>query len=139
MFGWDDALSGIFKIADKFIPDQAQKEKFQLELAQLKAQQEAAQLEADTKLAESQNEVNKIEAANSNIFVSGWRPFVGWICGIALGYHFILQPLLAFLCALFHYNINLPIFDMDSLMTLLFGLLGLGAMRSFDKVRGVAK
>ncbi len=132
MMLFDAALSEGLKIINKWIPDKDAQ-------AKAAAEYNDAMLAADTQLALSQNEVNKVEASNSNLFVSGWRPFIGWICGCALAYHFILQPLLAFLCALFGYTIALPIFNMDSLMTLLFGLLGLGAMRTFEKTKGVTK
>ena len=83
----------------------------------------------------AQLEVNKVEAGSTNIFVSGWRPFVGWTCGIALCYHFVLQPFLVFLLYSFGYQIDLPAFQMETLTTILFGLLGLGGMRSLEKVK----
>jgi len=83
----------------------------------------------------AQIEVNKIEAGSTNLFVSGWRPFVGWTCGIALCYHFVLQPFLVFLLYSFGYQVDLPVFDMTTLTTILLGMLGLGGMRSFEKVK----
>ncbi len=83
----------------------------------------------------AQLEVNKVEAGSTNIFVSGWRPFVGWTCGIALCYHFVLQPFLVFLLYSFGYQIDLPVFNMETLTTILLGLLGLGGMRSLEKVK----
>ena len=83
----------------------------------------------------AQIEVNKVEANSNSLFVSGWRPFVGWTCGVALCYHFVLQPFLLFMFHSFGYQVDLPIFDMSSLMTVLLGLLGLGGMRSFEKVK----
>ena len=78
----------------------------------------------------AQIEVNKVEANSNSLFVSGWRPFVGWTCGVALCYHFVLQPFLLFMLHSFGYQVDLPIFDMSSLMTILAGLLGLGGLRS---------
>lgn len=86
-----------------------------------------------------QVEINKEEARHSNIFVSGWRPFVGWVCGAAFAYHFILQPFLIFLFAISGAPIQTPVFDMEALFTVLFGLLGLGGLRTFEKTKGVAK
>jgi hypothetical protein len=83
----------------------------------------------------AQIEVNKIESASNSFFKSGWRPFVGWTCGIALCYHFVLQPFLMFLFISFGKPMDLPVFDMSTLTTVLFGMLGLGGMRSFEKVK----
>ena len=76
------------KLIDKLIPDPVAKAQAQLELVKLQQSGELAVLTADTQLATGQLEVNKIEAASSNIFVSGWRPFIGWICGVGLGTQF---------------------------------------------------
>ena len=65
----------------------------------------------------------------------GWRPFVGWTCGIALCYHFVLQPFLVFLLYSFGYQVDLPQFDMTTLTTILMGMLGLGGLRSYEKVK----
>ena len=83
----------------------------------------------------AQIEVNKIEAGSTSFFKSGWRPFVGWTCGVALCYHFVLQPFLMFLFISFGKPMDLPVFDMSTLTTVLFGMLGLGGMRSFEKVK----
>ena len=83
----------------------------------------------------AQLEVNKVEANSNSLFVAGWRPFVGWTCGIALCYHFVLQPFLVFLLYSFGYQVALPVFDMTTLTTILLGMLGLGGMRSLEKVK----
>jgi len=87
----------------------------------------------------AQNAVNLAEASNSNLFVSGWRPFVGWICGVALGYNYIFMPLFAY-CARWISTGAPPMPELNSgeLTTLLLGMLGLGAMRTFEKKEGVA-
>ena len=74
----------------------------------------------------AQIEVNKVEAGSTNLFVSGWRPFVGWTCGFALCYHFVLQPLLMFVLSAIGNPMELPGFDMTTLTTVLMGMLGLG-------------
>ena len=83
----------------------------------------------------AQIEVNKVEAGSTNLFVSGWRPFVGWTCGFALCYHFVLQPLLMFILSSTGNPMELPGFDMTTLTTVLMGMLGLGGLRSYEKVK----
>tara|TARA_Y100000593_G_scaffold93630_1_gene189238 strand:+ start:729 stop:1100 length:372 start_codon:yes stop_codon:yes gene_type:complete len=95
--------------------------------------QEKAELIAE--INKAQLEVNKVEAGHTSRFVSGWRPFTGWICATALGYHYILQPLLTFVLYSFGHTIELPVFDMTTLTTVLLGMLGLGGMRSLEKVK----
>lgn len=135
MFGWDDALNGVMQLANKFIPDPLERDKFALEMAQLKAQQESAELTSSTQIATAQADINKVEAASEDSFTSRARPFILWICGVAFAYHFVLQPLLAFIFAAFGHKIDLPFFDMDTLTTVLYGMLGLGGLRSFDKLK----
>ena len=87
----------------------------------------------------AQTEINKIEASSSDRFVSGWRPFVGWVCGTALAYQFIAEPLLRFIAqVVFKYGGTFPVLQLGELNTILIGLLGLGAMRSFDKTKGTS-
>ena len=88
-----------------------------------------------TEINKAQLEVNKVEAGHTSMFVAGWRPFTGWVCSFALLYRFILQPLLTFLLYTFGNEIVLPSFDMGTLTTILLGMLGLGGMRSFEKVK----
>ena len=83
--------------------------------------------------------VNKAEAESASLFKGGWRPFIGWTCGVALAYHFIGQPMILFFVTLFGVTIPpLPEFDMATLYTLVTGMLGLIGARSFDKTKGVA-
>jgi len=123
-------FDGITTIVNKIWPDatQAQKDALALELAQL---------QAGTDLAKGQLAINQTEAANSNVFVAGWRPFIGWVCGAAFAYHFVLQPLLAFFLSATGHAVTLPAFHMEDLNTVLLGMLGLGGMRSYEKVRGI--
>lgn len=125
-------FDGVTTIVNKIWPDatQAQKDALSLELAQL---------QASTDLAKGQLAINQEEASSSNLFVSGWRPFIGWICGFAFAYHFIIQPLITFICAWSGTKIDLPVFNMDALNTVLMGMLGLGTMRSYEKAKGVTK
>jgi Trk-type K+ transport system membrane component len=84
-----------------------------------------------------QTSVNIEEAKSEHLFVAGWRPFIGWVCGVAFAYHFVLQPLLAFVLANAGVDVKLPIFKMEELSTVLMGMLGLGGLRSYEKIKGV--
>lgn len=117
----------IGSILDKIFPNAEDAAKAKLEL--LKLEQEGAF---------RQLEINKTEAANSSIFVAGWRPFLGWVCGIIFAYNFLLQPLLLFVFAASNHPIvNLPKLDSGEVMTVLLGMLGLGGLRTVEKVKGV--
>jgi hypothetical protein len=120
-------------LLDKFVEDKDQKNALAHEIATL-AEKQAHQA------ALSQIEVNKEEAKSRSIFVAGWRPFIGWTCGVALAYHFVLAPIIIFGATVFGVQIpELPVFDMDSLMTVLLGMLGLGGLRTFEKSKGLTK
>ena len=82
--------------------------------------------------------VNKQEAANNSVFVAGWRPFIGWICGSALASDFMVRPLATWIATLSGHPIQYPSLDLSTLLTLLLGMLGLGAMRSYDKTNGTS-
>ena len=86
------------------------------------------------RLIELQAEINKVEAQNRSIFVSGWRPFIGWICGLAFGFHYIIMPLL-----LAYTDIKPIEFDTNSLFTVLMGMLGLGGLRTYEKLKDKTK
>lgn len=83
--------------------------------------------------------INKVEAASRSVFVSGWRPFIGWTCGTAMAYTYVVQPILVFALAQSGYLVELPRMDLNELMPVLMGLLGLGSLRTFEKWKGVAK
>ena len=129
----NNLIGPVTGLLDKFVEDKDQKAKLAHELATM----------ADThaqQLALAQVQVNLAEAQSSSVFKGGWRPFVGWVCGIALLYHFILTPCILFGVALLGINIPpLPAFDMSSLLTVLMGMLGLGGLRTFEKTKGVSK
>lgn len=129
-----EALIGpISGLLDKFVEDKDQKARLAHEIATM-AERQAHEL------ALAQIEVNKAEAASGSIFKGGWRPFIGWTCGVAFAYHFVLQPLLVFGVTVAGVALPpLPAFDMSSLMTVLGGLLGLGGLRTFEKYKGVTK
>jgi hypothetical protein len=113
---------------ERLFPDPAERQKQLQSLIDAAAAADAAQME-----------VNKVEAANENVFVSGWRPFIGWVCGIAFAYKFIIQPFLVFILIANHSTIDLktlPVLDWSEMSTVLLGLLGLGGMRSLEKIKG---
>lgn len=84
----------------------------------------------------AQVEVNKADAQSSDKFQARWRPFIGWVCGIAFAYHFILAPLILLMVSITGIVVPLPAFDMNTLFTVLMGMLGLGGLRTFEKVKG---
>ena len=128
-----DLISPVANLLGKFIPDATERQKLAHEIATM-AQKNAHEN------AMAQIEVNKTEAASNSIFKGGWRPFIGWVCGTAFAYHFVLQPLLIFILTYLGHPVPaLPEFDMASLMTVLGGLLGLGGLRTFEKYKGVTK
>jgi hypothetical protein len=128
MFGIDDAIAAGLKVLDKFIPDPEAKAKAESELR-------GALMQWDGQ----QSQVNAVEAANSSVFVAGWRPFVGWTCGVAFAYHFVVQPLALFILATFGHIVAVPQFAMETLLTVLLGMLGLGGLRSYEKIKGVTR
>tara|TARA_A100001388_G_scaffold267173_1_gene241020 strand:- start:8624 stop:9016 length:393 start_codon:yes stop_codon:yes gene_type:complete len=114
------------KVLNKFVADKDLKVKLEHEL---KTAFHAANL--------AQIDLNKQEAAHQSMFVAGWRPFVGWTCGIALAYHFLIAPLLGFVLVLYDINTPMPEFEFSQLSTILMGMLGLGGLRSYEKMKGV--
>jgi hypothetical protein len=104
-----------------------------------KTEQEKQQLAAAVALVQGQLDINKAEAANPNVFVSGWRPAIGWISGGALGYTYLGYPLLVWVTTIWFPTIHAPVLGNDGMLyELLFGMLGLGGLRTFEKVKGVA-
>ncbi len=135
---WPSLLALIPDLLDKLLPDPKAADAAKLELLKMAQTGELAQLQASTDLAKGQIEVNKVEAASNRLFVAGWRPFVGWICACAVGFKYIGGPLLVMACAAFGYDIDLPDIDTADLWPLLSGMLGLGALRTIEKVKGAA-
>jgi hypothetical protein len=118
------------KLLDKVIPDKDAREKAQAEL--IKAAQDQ-----DFQLALAQIKVNEEEAKSDNIYKSGWRPSIGWTCSVAFGLHFVLFPIINFVLVALEYKEVVISFDMTTLMTVLGGLLGIGGLRTYEKVKGI--
>jgi len=137
-------VGGIFdlagKVFDKLFPNPEEKAKAQLELFKLQQEGAFRELEANLQLAQGQMEINKAEAESPDFFRGGWRPFIGWVCGWGLAYQFLIRPILTFILMVAETKVQtLPSLELDTLMTLLFGLLGLGAMRTAEKLKGATK
>ena len=118
-------------VIDRVVPDKAAAEK-------AKIQAQLALLESSTKGELAQIDLNKIEAANTSIFVSGWRPFIGWVCGSALAYQFVLAPISMWVASWVGFPVPLPPKLDDVLWELMFGMLGMGTLRTVEKWKGVA-
>lgn len=120
-------------ILDKFVEDKDERNRLAHEIATM-AEKHAHEN------AMGQMEVNKQEAQHRSVFVAGWRPFIGWTCGVALAWHFVMAPVVIFLAAYSGVALpELPVFDMGSLITVLTGMLGLGALRTYEKSKGLTK
>lgn len=127
-------LSPILEGVLRFIPDKNKR-------AEAKELFEGQMLKAMTSLVQGQLEINKQEAQHGSIFVAGWRPAIGWVCGIALAWNFIFQPLLLWGAWIFPEVApdisTAPKLEADELMTVLLGMLGLGGLRTYEKRLGV--
>lgn len=135
-------VDGVFavgmKLIDRFFPDAKAADAAKLELLKMQQTGDLAQLNADLQLSLGQIEVNKVEAASTDLFTSGWRPFVGWTCGAAFAYKFVLAPFIVLGLTAAGHPISLPVLDFTEMSTILLGMLGLGAMRTTEKIKGVA-
>ena len=128
----DKLIGPITGLLDKFIEDKDQKAKLAHEIATMS--QKYAQ-----EIAQGQMAINEVEAANSNLMVSGWRPFIGWTCGLGMFGNFITIPFSNFVLALLELDIVIPLVPLETMMPVLMGMLGLGAMRTYEKKAGVSK
>jgi len=128
----------ITSVLDKVLPDATAAADAKLKALELAQRGELAVLDADTRLALAQIEVNKVEAS-TDLFRGGWRPAVGWVCVLGLGYQLVLRPLLPWFVRVSGGEVpDLPSIDTETLMVLLTGMLGLGGLRTFEKVKGRA-
>ena len=119
-------------VLDRFFPNKEEKERAAREI-------EAKLAEHLAKIDIAQLEVNKQEAAHRSLFVAGWRPFVGWTCGLALFYTYVAQPMAMFIMAQTGDLVQLPQLDLSTMMPVLLGMLGLGGLRTYEKFKGVTK
>ena len=131
-----DPVTGLLNIGgqliDRLWPDQATKDAGKLELLKLAQNGQLVEMNNETQLALGQQKINEEDARSGNFFQSGWRPYVGWICGTGLAYQFLVYPILV------AWQPKIVQLDMGTLLTLLGGLLGLGALRTTEKLQGKA-
>jgi hypothetical protein len=121
------------EVAGRFLPEDKEKRA---------AAEREIEAQLTTHLAQidlAQLDINKTEAAHRSIFVAGWRPFIGWSCGVALAWNYIAQPILIFTLAQTGNLVELPALDMSQMMPVLMGMLGLGGLRTFEKYKSVSK
>ena len=128
----DKLIGPVTSLLDKFVEDKDQKAKLAHEVATM-AQRHAQEL------AKAQLEVNKAEAQHRSLFVSGWRPAVGWCCVFGMMGNFMVIPFANFVLALLKIDVVVPLIDTATMMPVLMGMLGLGAMRTYEKRTGVSK
>lgn len=124
-----DAVAPVVNKILSYIPDPQQKLEAQQQLMQSLMAWDA-----------QQTQINAVEAANTNLFVAGWRPALGWTCALAFAYKFVLQPFLVFIIVAFGVKFDiklLPALDWAEMSTVMFGMLGLAGARTFEKVKGV--
>ena len=124
-----DAVTPVINKVLSYIPDPQQRLEAEQALMQGLAQWDAQQAA-----------INQQEAASSSLFIAGWRPFLGWTCGGAFAYKFVLQPFLVFILIACHSSFDvklLPSLDWTEMSTVMFGMLGLGGMRTFEKIKQV--
>lgn len=137
-----ELLKGITDLVDRFVPDPAQKAQAALDLQKLVTDREVAAIQAAADVAKAQIGVNAAEAQGNDRFSARWRPAVGWVCVFGLLYQFVVGPLLSWGTGIAGAVIGAaippaPSLDVSTLMTLLFGILGLGAMRTVERTQGV--
>lgn len=130
-------ITAILGIANKVIPDPQAQAQFQLQLAQLQESEEFKQLDDQLAMVQTQTNTNQAEATNQKLFVAGWRPFIGWICGTALGWNYLGVPLVSAIMTIIGHPVAMPQADLSTMMPILIGMLGLGGMRTYEKINGV--
>lgn len=136
---WLDLMEPVVAIINKVIPDKAAAAVAE---ATLRSQAQAGALQEElanlTAVTTAQSDINKVEAASTNWLVSGWRPAIGWVCGAAFAFEFLLRPLLQWGCALAGHPVALPSLD-STLTQLTYAMLGMGTLRTIEKHPTFAK
>lgn len=130
-----DLASGII---DRIFPDATEAAKAKLTLAQMQANGELAKLAASTDLLKGQMAIDQAEASSASVFVAGWRPMVGWCCAVAVGFQFVIAPFATWGAGLAGHPLAFPPLDTGTLLALLGSLLGVGTLRTVEKINGVA-
>lgn len=123
--------SGLFRLIDELFTSDEEREAAKLRVLELESAGKLAQIGVNTQ-----------EAKHSSLFVAGWRPFIGWVCGLAFTWTFLLYPIIQVAVLALGVPIDLsllPVVDLSEMMPVLLGMLGLGAMRSWEKKSNVAR
>lgn len=128
----------IGKLLDRVLPDKAAAEAAKLKVLELAQSGQLAELDAETKLAQGQMEINKTEAASASLFVSGWRPAIGWVCAGIFAANYIGVPLLAWVSPSMGWAAP-PRLDIGEVLPVMLGMLGLGGLRTAEKIKGIVK
>jgi len=123
-----DTIKAVGNVIDDMHFSGEEKEKLKIQMKEIEA-----------RLQEKQLDINKAEASHRSIFVSGWRPFLGWISGLSIGYVYLFQPILDMILQMFQVQVDWVQLDLGQLMPLVLGMLGLGGLRSFEKAKGLTK
>ena len=123
-----DTLKTVGTVIDDLHFSGEEKEKLKLQMKEI-----------DATLKEKQLDINKAEASHRSVFVSGWRPFLGWVSGLSIGYVYLFQPILDMILQMFGVQVDWVVLDLGQLMPLVLGMLGLGGLRSFEKAKGLTK
>ena len=132
---WQLLIPAITGIIDKIIPDPQAAAEAKLKAVEMAQRGEFKELDAAVEIAKGQMSINQVEAGQDNCR-GGWRPSAGWVCVFGLGYQFLLMPLLPWICAVFGKVVPpLPSIDIETLMALLTGLLGLGGLRTLERIK----
>ena len=125
-------IGPVASLLEKFIPDKDLRSRLSHEIATMAEKNAHEQIKA-------QLDINKTEAQHNSLFVSGWRPAVGWTCCLGMAANFLIIPMTNFALALASSNITIPLIDLETMLPVLLGMLGLGGMRSFEKSKGVSR
>lgn len=131
-------IPALGNLLDRVFPDPHAAADAKVKVMEMAQRGELAYLDADLKMATGQMEVNKAEAQHQSIFVAGWRPAIGWVCAAAFAFKFVVGPSAAVLMAMAGHPIVLPEFDFSEMSTILLGMLGLGTLRTVEKVKKVS-
>ena len=123
-----DTIKAVGNVIDDMHFSGEEKEKLKLQMKEI-----------DARLKEKQLDINKAEASHRSIFVSGWRPFLGWVSGLSIGYVYLFQPILDMILQMFQVQVDWVQLDLGQLMPLVLGMLGLGGLRTFEKARNLTK
>jgi hypothetical protein len=127
------------KLIDRIIPDPQAKLAANQKLTEMALSKELAELASSTDLAKGQMDINKEEAKSSSLFVSGWRPSIGWVCSAAFAMNYVAGPIITFVSTAYTGRaVAWPTLPVEVILPVLFGILGLGAFRTTEKIKGVA-